>query len=65
MRFRGGEQVMSAPASAAVAAARSGGDTYIVNVNVTPLASPADTGRAVVAAIREHEKRSGKGWRTP
>jgi hypothetical protein len=31
----------------------------------TPLARPADIGRDVVGAIREHEKRAGKGWRTP
>jgi len=41
-----------------------GGNTYIINVASTPLARPADIGREVVGAIREHEKRAGKGWRT-
>jgi hypothetical protein len=43
---------------------RAGGDTYVINVNATPLAQPADIGRAVVGAIRQYEKRSGKSWRS-
>jgi len=41
-----------------------GGTTYVINVHVSPLASPADTGRAVVGAIQQYEKRSGKSWRS-
>ena len=40
------------------------GTTYVINVHASPLASPADTGRAVVGAIQQYEKRSGKGWRS-
>lgn len=43
---------------------RGGGVTYIINVHVSPLARPADTGREVVSAIRAYEKGSGKGWRS-
>jgi hypothetical protein len=42
----------------------AGGNTYVINVHASPLASPADTGRAVVGAIQAFEKRSGKGWRS-
>jgi hypothetical protein len=42
----------------------AGGTTYVINVHASPLASPADTGRAVVGAIQAFEKRSGKGWRS-
>ena len=41
-----------------------GGPTYIINIAVSPLAHPADTGRAVVNAIRAFEQRSGTGWRS-
>jgi len=37
--------------------------TYNINVAVAPGASPADTGRAIVRAIREFERSSGTGWR--
>lgn len=40
-----------------------GGATYNINVGVSPLANPAETGRAVVAAIQEYERRSGAFWR--
>jgi len=40
------------------------GATYVINVAVSPLAHPADTGRAVVNAIRAFEQRSGAGWRS-
>ena len=40
-----------------------GGVTYNINVAVAPGASPADTGRAIVRAIREFERSSGTGWR--
>ncbi len=36
---------------------------YTVNVTAAPLSHPADVGREVVHAIRQYEKRSGKGWR--
>jgi hypothetical protein len=39
------------------------GVTYNINVAVAPGASPADTGRAIVRAIREFERSSGTGWR--
>lgn len=42
----------------------AGGNTYVINVHASPLASPADCGRAVVGAIRAFEKRSGSGWRS-
>ena len=37
---------------------------YNINVTAAPLSHPADTGRAVVGAIKEFEKRSGKSWRS-
>lgn len=40
------------------------GTTYNINVAASPLASPAETGRAVVAAIQEYERRSGTAWRS-
>jgi cell wall-associated NlpC family hydrolase len=43
--------------------ADAGGVTYNINVQVAPGASPADTGRAIVRAIREFERSSGTGWR--
>ena len=39
------------------------GVTYNISVTVAPTASPADTGRAIVKAIREFERSSGTGWR--
>jgi phage-related protein len=39
---------------------RFGGNTYKITVNPTPLATPADIGRAVVSAIREFEGASGR-----
>jgi hypothetical protein len=41
-----------------------GGGTYNINVHVPVSANKADTGRQVVEAIREFEKRSGARWRT-
>jgi hypothetical protein len=40
------------------------GATININVHASPLAQPADIGRAVVAAIGQFEKRSGAGWRS-
>jgi hypothetical protein len=42
----------------------AGGNTYIVNVSVSPLSHPRDVGREVVGAIKAFEAGSGKGWRT-
>lgn len=42
----------------------SGGNTFVIHIAPTPLAHPADIGREVVGAIREYEKRAGKGWRS-
>ena len=36
-----------------------------INVHVPVSANKAETGRAIVEAIRDFEKRSGKSWRTP
>jgi hypothetical protein len=58
VNFSGGERVMNNRQS------RPGGTTYVVNVSAGPLARPADIGREVVGAIREYEKRAGKGWRS-
>jgi hypothetical protein len=41
----------------------SGGAPIIINVNST-LASPAETGRAVVGSIRAYERAAGRGWRS-
>jgi hypothetical protein len=41
-----------------------GESTFIINISPTPMARPADIGREVVGAIREYEKRAGKGWRS-
>ena len=56
VRFSGGQQVIPND--------QIGGVTYVINVRPSPLARPADIGREVVGAIREYEKRSGKGWRS-
>jgi hypothetical protein len=40
-----------------------GGNTYNININVSPLAHPADVGREVVKAVKQFEKRNGAGWR--
>jgi hypothetical protein len=40
-----------------------GGNTYNINVAVAPGGSPADTGKAVVTAIRAYELRNGHSWR--
>jgi phage-related protein len=40
------------------------GNTYKIEVNVPPTADKASIGREVVNAIQEHERQSGKGWRT-
>jgi hypothetical protein len=62
MRFRGGEQVMSAPVSAAVAAGRggAGGDTYYITVNVPPTVNPADAGRQIANLLGAHIKHGGR-----
>jgi hypothetical protein len=39
------------------------GNTYNINVTVPPGTHPAQTGKAVVDAIREYERVNGKGWR--
>lgn len=59
MRFRGGEQVMSAPASSAYAAARGGGDTYHITVNVPPTVNPREAGRQIGELILAHTKSGG------
>jgi hypothetical protein len=41
-----------------------GGNTYNITVNVPVSANKAETGRAVVEAIRMFEQRSGAGWRS-
>jgi hypothetical protein len=55
---RGPERVDVTPAGS-----RAGGNTYNITVHVPVSANKADTGRQVVEAIREYEKRSGAGWR--
>ena len=40
-----------------------GGNTYNISVMVPVSANKADTGRQVVEAIKEFERRSGAGWR--
>lgn len=40
-----------------------GGNSYAISVSVAPGGSPADTGRAVVEAIKEYERRAGSSWR--
>jgi len=58
VKFGGGERVIPNHQLG------GGNVTYIINVSPGPLARPADIGREVVGAIREYEKRSGKGWRS-
>ena len=56
VKFRGGESV--------IANKNLGGSVnYNVSVYVSPLAHPADTGRAVVNSIKEFERSSGSSWR--
>lgn len=52
----------SSPAAAMAGA--GGGRYYSITVQVPPTAQPAETGRAVVAAIQAYEQRSGTAWRT-
>jgi hypothetical protein len=59
MRFRGGEQVMSNRASMA-----AGSNNYSISVHVAPGGDLVETGRQVVRAIQEYEKRGGRTWRT-
>lgn len=40
-----------------------GGNSYTINVHVSPGADPANTGKAVVEAIRAYERRNGASWR--
>jgi hypothetical protein len=55
----GGETIIPVGASGGGSA-----DTHLhINVNAAA-ASPADVGRAIVKAIQEYERRTGKGWRT-
>lgn len=56
-----GSYVYNAQQSRAMA---SGGNSYTVNVSVSPTANLAEVGRVTVAAIRAFEQRSGKSWRT-
>jgi hypothetical protein len=42
----------------------AGGNNYTINVHVAPGGNLAEAGRVTVNAIREFEKRSGKGWRS-
>lgn len=42
-----------------------GGRVYSITVNVAPGTHPAQTGKAIVTAIKEYERLSGRGWRTP
>jgi hypothetical protein len=56
----GGERVIPA----GLAAAGVGAAAVVVNVYPAPLTSPAETGAAVVDAIREYERNYGAGWRT-
>ena len=41
-----------------------GGNTYNVNVQVTPGTDPAQTGRAIVDLIGAYERANGRAWRT-
>jgi SLT domain-containing protein/phage-related protein len=63
MHFQGGEKVI--PAGAVRGGDGASAPTiYNINVASSPLATPSDTGRAVVGAIQAYERGSGKGWRT-
>jgi hypothetical protein len=37
----------------------TGGNTYQITVNASPLSSPADVGSAVVDALKAYERRNG------
>jgi hypothetical protein len=41
-----------------------GGSTYNINVNVAPGGDMVATGKAIVEAIRQYERRSGAVWRS-
>jgi hypothetical protein len=43
--------------------AAAGGNTYQIDVHVAPGADIASVGTQIVRAIKEHERRNGKGWR--
>jgi len=47
-----------------LAAAGGGGVTYVIHNHVPPTVNMAEVGRVTVEAIREFERRSGKGWRS-
>lgn len=56
-------RMMSGRSGGASGGGRGGPPTYVVNVNASPLSSPADVGRATVEAIKAYERNSGTGWR--
>ncbi len=59
-----GTVIKSNPESMAMAAAAGGGgNAYTINVNVAPGGDLVQTGRQIVEAIRQYERRSGKVWR--
>lgn len=68
MILQAGEGIIPSAAMRNVISAASnggggGGNTYAISVNVGPGGSPAEVGRQVVEAIRQYERRNGKGWR--
>lgn len=52
------------PHRESMALAGGGGNHYSITLNVPPTADQVSIGRQVVLAIREYERRAGKGWRT-
>lgn len=60
---RGPELFMSGSSGSIIPNHALGGNNYSINVQVAPGGSPAETGRAIVEAIKSYEDRSGATWR--
>lgn len=59
-----GRIIPRVPVAASTGRGWSGGNTYNINLAVAPGVHPAETGEAVVKAIRAYEQRSGTAWRS-
>lgn len=62
LRLPSGSSVTSSGQSM-MSGAGGGGSNYTINVNVAPGADMVQTGRQIVEAIRQYERRSGALWR--
>jgi hypothetical protein len=61
--LQAGERVIPAGHSTGGTGSGGGSATFNISVNVAPGGSPAETGAAVVDAIRSYERVAGQSWR--